>query len=265
MGVAGAAALLLSASVALAEDAPTTGATASQETAKPAAVEKAQAARDRAKEKGQAAREEKQARRAAVASTTAERVKEARDKAEGRAAEMRQKAEDRMAAIQDKAKQQMAKRLATQFTKLNETWTDRFAKLLDRYTAIADKMVKRADAAAAKGRDVTAANTAITAAQAAIESARTAVAAQAAKTFTLDTAAITTTASSTPSGQQELVQKVKAQFQALHASLFQDLFALRDGPMKSARETVQSALQALGAVPRVDEGKAPTATTTSSN
>lgn len=214
-----------------------------------------------------------------IASTTVERVQAEREKMQSRVAsttsrikdraeEMRQKAEDRMTEIQDKLKQQMAKRLATQFTGLNKTWTDHFAKLLDRYTGIVQKMQDRATIAAASGKDVATASAAIEAAKTAIATAQAAVIAQAAKTYTLDVTTIaTTTATSTRSGQEEFKRGLKTAFQNLHNALFRDLFALRDGPMKDARKAVQSALRTLGQVPGVDEDteNRGTATSTGAN
>lgn len=267
MSIVGASALLLSASVAFAEEGPantaqrveantvravaatTTRATTQvrqevQTTAKQAALEKMQTAREEAKKKMQTAREEAKTR-----------VEASREEAKVRMEAQKEKAEARLMDIQDKKKQQLAGKVAVQFEKLNKTWTDHFLKLFERYDEILQKMRDRAGVAAEKGKDVTAANAVIEAAGTAIESARNAVVAQAAKTYTLDTSIITTSteATTTPAHQEELMKGLRTAFQTLHSALFKDLFALRDGVMKDARGAVQNALQSLGKIPKVDD------------
>ena len=270
IGVVGTAALLLSASVVFAEERPKnvelrTGESRAKvatttrmlgET-KEAAKERLEAVRKEVKDKMEAAREEARAR-----------MEVAREEAKTRIAEKREKAEKRVADIQDKVKKQMAEKIAKQLERLNSTWTGHFMNVLERYDAIVLKMQDRSAKAAAAGRDITAANTAIEAAKTAVASAKTAVIAQAAKAYALDTAAVTTTvATTTPTGQGELIQSLRKAFQNLHTSLFKDLFALRDGAMKDARGAVQNALQALGKVPKVDDDtddETATSTSTSS-
>lgn len=257
LGVVGSAALLLSASVAFAQEKPTNVTTRVEARSVRAATatttrkENVEAARARMK----AAREEAKAR-----------VEASREEAKARVEEKKEKAARRLADIQDKKKQQLAEKLADRFERLNKVWTDHFLKLLERYDEVVQKMSVRSSEAAGKGRDVTAADTAIQAAATAIETARAAVVAQAAKTYVFDPATVAppATATTTASGQRELMQNIRKAFQALHASLFQDLFALRDGQMKAARGAVQSALQALGQVRGVDTDDDSTATTTAS-
>lgn len=201
----------------------------------------------------------------AVREEAQERVKAVREEAQERVKSTREKAEQRLSDIRDKKKQETARKLAARLENLNKTWTEHFAKLLDRYNAMVEKMQKRSDAAAANGRDVVAANGTIQAARDAIAVAQTAVAAQAAKTYTLDASSVPTeTATTTSEGQGELTRALKASFQSLHKTLFTDLSALRDGPMKVARAAVQNALQTLGKVPDVDKG-ASASTGTSGN
>ena len=176
----------------------------------------------------------------------------------------RQKAEERLSDIQDKTKQQLAKRLATQFVKLNSSWTSHFTKLLDRYDTIVQKIENRATIAANAGKDIATTTAAIQSAKAAIAAARVAVAAQAAKTFILPTPT-PSTATTTAAGQIELLKAMKTSFQDLHKTLFSDLFALRDGQMKAARKAVQDAIQTLGKISGVDDEKEGNATTTKSN
>ena len=243
--VGGTLALLLSASAALAEERPVT--------AKVNVVEKAATVKQRA---------------TALASTTQEKIKETqeiarervqavREEAKDRVAEKREKAQQRLADIQDKAKQQLAQKLTKQFDNLNTKWTDHFMQVLDHYDAVVEKIQNRTDTAASAGKEIATVTAAIQSAHTAIEGARAAVTAQAAKTYTLDTSTITATvATTTSSGQEKLMKNLRTGFQNLHKTLFKDLFALRDGPMKNVRTAVQSALQALKQIPGVDKNMA---------
>jgi len=198
-------------------------------------------------------------RRAAIASTTQKKIEVVREEAQTRTVAQREKIAERVADIQDKVKQQLAQRLIKQFENLNKIWTDHFMNLMDHYDAILQKIQDRANIAANAGKNIASTTAAIQSAKTAIASARTAVIAQAAETYTPDTSVVTTTTSTTtPSGQKELLQNLRNSFKNLHRTLFQDLLALRDGPMKNARKAVQSALQTLTKIPKVDEGNATT-------
>jgi len=185
--------------------------------------------------------------RAMAASTTA-RMQAVRADAQNRMAAQREKVAQRVADIQDEAKQQIAKNLAAQFDNLNSTWTDRFMQTLDRYDTILQKMEDRTNIAAGNGKDIASTTIAIQSAKTAVTNARTAVVAQAAKTYTLNPLTIPATATTTTSGQEKLMKGLRTSFQNLHATLFKDLFALRDGPMKDARKAVQNALQELSQI-----------------
>ena len=199
--------------------------------------------------------------RAMSASTTA-RMQTMRDEAQARMQTQREKMMMRMSDIQDKVKQEKAKNLATQFDNLNTTWTDKFMQLLDHYDAILQKIQDRADIASSAGKDITAVTADIQSAKTAILNARTAMVAQAAKTYTLDPSTISTNMT-TASGQDKMMKSLRTSFQNLHTSLFKDLFAMRDGIMKDARGAVQKALQTLGQIPGVDSDNA--TSTTKSN
>lgn len=185
-----------------------------------------------------------------------ERLQTVRAEVRSRVDTEREKVSRRLADIQDKAKQEVAQRLAGQFDRLNETWTDHFMQQLDKYDALVRKIQARADAAQSAGEDVARTTAAIQSATSAIGTARTAVTAQAAKTYALASPTIPAAATSTANGQQKIMQSLRKSFQTLHTALFKDLFALRDGPMKNARGAVQAALQTLGGTPGTDEKNA---------
>lgn len=264
VGITSAAALLLSASVAFAQEEPTTLAQrednsvrSPQDFIRPATtspvrgdIEQAQ----RERERTQAMREEVRDRMEKQREEARTRLEEQRTQAQARVQEQREKAAKRLSDIQDRAKQQMAQRLAGQFENLNAKWTDHFMRQLERYDTITQKIHDRSNIAADALKDVTATNAAILAAEAAITRARTAVIAQAAKTYTLDTSTVTTTtATTTANAQGEIMRDLRALFQNLHRTLFEDLFALRDGPMTDVRRAVQSAHQTLSSISRVDD------------
>lgn len=200
-----------------------------------------------------------------MSASTTERMQKVRDEMHSRVENENEKVSERMHDIQDKVKKDMAEKIAGQFENQNTTWTDKFMNLLDRYDAVLVKIQSRAAIAATNGKDIASTTTAVLAAQAAILTARTAVVAQAAKTYALDPSTIPSTAISTPNGQEKMMKSLRASFQALHKTLFKDLFALRDGPMKDAKKAVQNALQSLGKVPGVDDEHANTTTTKKSN
>lgn len=188
-----------------------------------------------------------------MSASTTERMQTVRDEAKTRMTTQREKAMKRVADIRDGAKQEMAQRIAVQFDNLNSTWTDKFMKLLDRYDALLVKVESRVAIAASAGEDTASTTAAIQSAKTAILTARTAVVAQAAKTYVLDPSTIPATATSTVSGQEKIMKSLRTSFQTLHTTLFKDLFALRDGPMKSARTAVQNAIQSLNSIPGADE------------
>lgn len=231
--------------------------------AKKAEIEKT--ARE-AKERVKAAKESAADARKAIATTTRadikeirqtakERVEGIREEAKERVKQEREKAKERMKSVQDKKRQEMMQKLAERFENLNKAWTDEFAKKLDRFNTMLQKMEARAATAGANGKDVTAANAAIQIAKNVVATTQAMVTVQAAKTYIPDTSSLATTAVvTTPQGQEELTKALKTSFQTLHTALFKDLFALRDGPMTVARKAVQDALTALSSIQGVNEG-----------
>jgi len=194
-----------------------------------------------------------------------ERMQTKRTEAQARVADKREKAIQRMSDIKDKVKKQLAERLVGQFDTLNKTWTDHFMNLLDRYGGIVQKIQDRANSAGANGADISTISANIQSAQTAIASAQSAVTAQAEKTYTLDITALDATISTTtPSGQAELIRKLRSSFQTLHKGLFDDLFALRNGPVTDARKAVQSAIQSLGNISGHNEPRNASSSTPSS-
>lgn len=224
------------------------------ETAREEAKTRVETAREETKTRMETARKEAKVKMETQREETKSRIEAKREEAKNKMEVQREKAKQRLSDIRDKKKQELAQRLANQFEKLNEKWTDRFTEQLDRLGEILLKIQERSDIASTNGKDVIATNAAIQSANTAIDNARTAVVAQAAKTYVLDTSSVTTTvATTTTNGQDELMKGLRTQFQSLHKALFKDLYALRDGVMKDARGAVQNALQTLGKIPKVDD------------
>ncbi len=202
-----------------------------------------------------------------VGEAAKERMEAAREEAKNRVEAQREKAQQHLAEIKDKAKQEKAQSIANQFAHINKEWTDHFMEVLNKLDTIVGKIQKRADVAAASGKDVSSTIAAINTAKTAIDTARTAVITQSAKVYELNTSTSTaitvpTTATTTQNGQNELVQNLRTAFKSLHATLFKDLFALRDGPVLAARKAVQAAAQSLIRIPGINEGTATTTTAT---
>jgi len=158
------------------------------------------------------------------------RIEAAREEAKKAVEARRTELKDKISKLRDEKKKQIATRLDEQMARLNVQWTDHFSNVLNRLLEILGKIELRTTKAETSGKDVTAVKTAIQNAKAAIETARTAVETQAKKTY------IAIFSSETGLG---------AAFKAVRDQLHKDLFGLRDGAMKSARETVQNSLQAL--------------------
>ena len=223
---------------------------------------------EKERERLQDIREEAKQRVEIVREEAKERVEAAREEAKERSEVVRETAKQRLEDIKDRTKQQMALRIANQFDHINSAWTDHFAEVLDRYDVILGKIQTRANAAATStGADITAVTTAIANAQSAIKTARDAVAAQAAKVYTVDPPAMTvpTTATTTSNGEGEFINALRSAFKNQHNALFTSLFALRDGPMKNARQAVHAALEALKQVPGVGGGNATSTAPVSGN
>lgn len=279
--------MLLSAPIAFAEEDSRAGVTAVRPvlaprpvatTTRPAAgelKERAQVIRDETRAKMEVVREESKVRLDAARADTKSKMEAAREEAktkiEAKREEMktkmeaqREKAKQRLSDIRDKKKQEMAAKLADQFDSLNKKWTDHFTEQLGHLGDVLLKMQERADIATTNSKDTTATNAAIQSAKTAIATAQTAVTAQAAKTYVLNVSAVTTTATTTDTGQEDLMKGLRTQFQSLHKTLFSDLTALRDGAMKNARKAVQDALQTLSTIPRVDDDTVASTTTETS-
>ena len=271
-------ALLLSVGIAFAEEGSVQTGTIEASTETSAVTKTEEATRMEiqkdAREKMKAVTESAVAKRKAIASTTQAEIRDLRQAAKERMEAVRLETKERMQAqreqvkervkdIQDTKRQQMVENLVERFEHLNTTWTDHFTKQLDRLTAIVEKIESRAATASANGKNIAAVTAAIQTAKNAIAVAQVSITAQVAKTYAPDTSAVpTTTEAATTEGQEALMKTLKASFKSLHETLFNDLFVLRDGPMKAARSAVQGALQSLSTIPGVDEDSTSSTTST---
>ena len=160
----------------------------------------------------------------------------------------------KLAEIKDRQKQRQAQQITNQFDHINKVWTDHFMKQLARYDTVLQKIQLRTNKASANGKDVADVNAAIQTAKAAISTARVAVTAQAQKTYVANATTISSATASpdTSSGQGQLMQNLRSSFKTLRNQLFNDLFALRDGAMKNAKNAVQNALKTLSKIPGID-------------
>jgi len=192
-----------------------------------------------------------------------EKLEQLRQQVQDKLQQKKEQIQQKLTDIKDEQKQKMAKQIVNQFDHINQVWTDHFTDVLNRLDAVLQKIQVRADKASANGQDITSVTAAIKSAQSAISAARTAVVAQAQKTYTVDTTAVSAgvSSSSTQTGQDQLIKNLRSQFKTAKEQLFKDLFALRDGAMKNAREAVKNAFKSLSEIPSVD--KEPEASSTS--
>ncbi len=257
--VGGVAAMLLSAPVAFAlEDGDAEVTSVRPVTTRSIATTtrnvRVETAREEAKARMENAREEAKTRMETAREDAKSKMEAKREEMKTKMETQRERAKQRLADIRDKKKQEMASKIADQFDNLNKKWTDHFIERLGHFSDVLLKMQERSDIAATNGKDVTATNAAIEAARTAIATAQTAVTVQAAKTYVLNATAVTiTAATTTDTGQENLMKGLRTQFQSLHKALFKDLFALRDGAMKKADTAVRDVLKTLGKIPRVDD------------
>lgn len=158
-------------------------------------------------------------------------------------------------AIGDARRRDAALAVIGQFSHSNTIATDHFANVLNHLEKVLGKVESRAQKAEAGGGNVTAVRMAVGRAKESIAQARTAVSIQAKKSYqtAINARSIPSSESSTPEGQNNLISSMRGQFQAARTALKNDLFALRDGPMKNARRAVQDAIKALMQVPDVDK------------
>ena len=162
--------------------------------------------------------------------TAKERLKAAREETKKNIKTRQTEFKDKISKLRDEKKKQIAMRLDEQLARLNTQWTDHFDNVLNRLSEILSKVELRAEKAGVNGKDVSAVKTAIQNAKTAIETARTAVETQAKKTYI---------------AAFESENELGAAFKSVKGQLQKDLFGLRDGAIKSSREAVNNALQAL--------------------
>ena len=181
------------------------------------------------------------------AETAKQQVLQKRAAMQARIQSAKDAAKERIAEVSDQKKREAATKIVDRLNHVNDVWTDHFTNVLDRLDAVLQKVKSRTEIVSATSADVTTVNAAITNAENKISAARTAVAGQAAKTYALDSSAL--------SGidQTTLVSGLRSQFKTLRDQLFGDLAKLRDGAMRDARMAVQNAIQTLVTVPNVDQ------------
>mgnify|MGYP001570109807 FL=1 len=153
--------------------------------------------------------------------------------------------------LKDNRKKDMADKIMSQINRLNQVWTNHFTNVLNRLEVVLQKIKSRAEKLSANNQDVLAINSAISKAETAISLARTEVLNQSKKEYVVD-AFMITNETSTNSGQDNLVNMLRDRFKLLKDQLLKDLFALRDGVVKDARNAVYDAFKALSQTPNVD-------------
>lgn len=196
------------------------------------------------------------------ASEAVKNLEKIREQTKIKIQEAREKIQQKVTEIRDKQKQKLAEQIVNQLERLNKVWTDHFTNVLNHLDAVLQKIKTRADKTSANNQDVSVVNAAAQAAETAISNARSAIETQAKKTYTIDLTAVNSDIATTTTaiGQNQLIINLRAQFKTLRDQLKKDLFGLRDGLIKDARTAVQSTLQALNKIPKVNEEPVATST-----
>lgn len=189
------------------------------------------------------------------AEQSARKIKQLRLETQEQIKQKQENLRSKVAEIKDEKKQKAAEKILNQFDHINRVSTDHFLSVLDKLDAVLQKIKSRAEKAASDGKDLTAAKQAIQKAEQSIKIAREAVIAQAAKTYTVDSSVIAGAVAD--EGKNSIVSKLRERFKELRKQLFNDLAALRGGAMKSAREAVHAAAEALAKVPNIDKDPTP--------
>lgn len=155
--------------------------------------------------------------------------------------------QEKVGAIKDAKRKDTALGIIGQFARANQLSTNHFTDVLNHLDAVLAKVESRAAKAKAQGRDVAQVEAAIQKAKDAIIKARTAVDAQAKKSYqaVIKAQNIQSSQAATPEGQNNLISSMRTQFQAARDTMKTDLFGLRDGAMKDARQAVQDAIKTL--------------------
>ena len=199
------------------------------------------------------------------------RIGEFKEKIQTRREETKEKIEvkkrelkERTSRIKDEKKRNAADKIFNQLNHINEQWVKHFENMLSKLEEILTKVESRAAEAAAGGKDVSKVNSAITAAKTAIANAKSAVEIQAGKVYSVATSSVAVGATSTDAA---IVSQLRGSFKSSSEQLRKDLFNLRDGVMKEARQAVHNAFKALRGVKGIENATStiPTTTTTATS
>jgi len=158
----------------------------------------------------------------------------------------------KLQSVKDERKKTAVERIGQNISDLNSRMTTHYANVLDQIAEVLGRIVSRTDTAQANGKDVTAVRAAITSAQNAISAARAAVTVQTGKAYSMNISSSTVSTA--------LRSDVGVTRQALQADL-----KTVENAVKAARSAVQQAATTLAQIQGVDELKASTSTTTSTN
>src|SRR5688572_24474729 len=168
------------------------------------------------------------------ASKYLQQVQQLRQQAQDQVKQAKENVLGRIRQIKDQRKQDSAKKIADQFDKINQVWTDHFTNVLDRLEDVVKRIETKAQFLESRGEDTALVKAELSSAKEKISAARQAIMDQAKKTYVVDAGAVTGDGSTT-AGQNSLISQLRVQFKTVKDKLFLDLFALRDGAMKEAR------------------------------
>lgn len=143
---------------------------------------------------------------------------------------MRERLKERLENVPDERKQVIAENLAERLNAVNDTHANNELRFLEKNENLLVKIEERASALKNKGADISAVTTAIANAQGDISNAKEAVLAQKDKVYSLD---------------QNSTEPIGKTFAGLVSQMNRDHQALRNDSLKTAKNSVRSALMAL--------------------
>ncbi len=149
----------------------------------------------------------------------------------------RAKLKDKLKVIKDERKKLTVERVGSRLEEVHDKSLDHFNNALERLDGVLDKVDTRADKAAVNGKDVAQVETAVTTARGLIDAAKKLVADAASKTYLIT---VTTEAN------------LGSVVSATRKSLYDDLKVLHNA-VHDAREATQTALEALKAIPGIND------------
>ena len=179
-----------------------------------------------------------------------QKMEQIKEQAQIRAQVIKETLSAKVNNIKDAQKREIATNLTDKTNEMSQKWTEHFNNVLNQLEAVLEKIQSRAIILQQNGIDITTVTDAIQNAKSDITTTREQVQTQAGKTYALNTIALdkdlsNPTTVNSASDQAKIMNNFRNQFKEIKDQIKQDLFFLRDGALKNAREAVRNALEML--------------------